>query len=1416
MGFATVAAVVSAVSFVYSIVKAQEARRRQKKMQQEANARADAAKGFQFTVEGETKSIPVVYGRAKIGGARVHHFLSNSYTIAPPSYTTTVSPISFITELKPGGAISVVGNTYRKVANTSDYDTAIRTSTTSSGFYVKFKLNQTSANIRLGATAVDNADLTATYKAAISEERKGFIGQAVMVTIAEADLACDMYATFKSDGTATIKSNTTKASSTDNITYTTADVFEYVVVNGVGVLLKNGIKWFTAQFTVSDLFFAIQFKGFNGELTILETGEVTTYGKIFRNRYRKKDVIGDCYLVMNAEDSYSGSWLNAITIPLAGGVTGQPQRVLDIANQIIPVDSDGTPADLIVLENDEGNEYKGRRWKVPKDGWVIVRGGDSFNEPVKSGSIYLGPKTDFIYIPFKKNGDGSYDTATKPNLAIEFPAPTQGTEDKLANSVRGKKHEYFYIQQAICHAGINDIIAVDVDDRPHSAAELKEGLRLHVYSQGGVADPLMYLVDPSRENAKFTGVSYLTGVFKLDRDDPQYSNTPEVKCYIEGMRVYDIEYANGVYSLSATKTYSNNPARCLLDYLLSKAYGKGLDIEEVDLESFYRAKLICDIIVEQDAILNGRYWKAKNLYTRDIPLYELNVTIDTAKPIRDNIETILEAMGLAELIWSDGKYKLSLNYPLLPEVGHTYQSGDTLQFYHDGKTRILRATQTTTALPTQLNTAAEGASNNVWADDHVVYVTDDDLVLDSETPVTINWADAQTRLNFATVRFLNEAKLFAEDSVSWPKKSSSVPYETAQLAATITANSLSNIVTFSSPVTLPVDTILVVNDKYLGKLSGAATNSVSATLTGLAMMTVTDAVCSHGIGPNLYMHYLIDKDNRVTLEGDFFESSITTYQHAIAKAEQRVRTTRDLVTYGFKLTLDKFEVEPNDFIHIRSEALGIDDLLLTAVEVSPQKGGIIEVSASSFDARMLAWNALDSEQPTYDSPYWSPIGQASGLAIADLPNSNLVTTAYKLSWTPADDNRVSQYLVRYTTDKIEKVSELDTVWTDLGTVAGNSFELPLLTGNFTFTVVSITADGKLAPFVDHENGSAWPMINDDIDSSHVLTDAVGLINNTSVKIEGNTVLKTQVGGYDVTVLTATLFNGVEEVTGDFSYRWSDITDTPVILNSAVSDYAIKFGYRSTESTATATEAELGQNVTNSVLFVDNKQLVISQRAVTSSAVILCEVKNNVTNVIYPGTVVLTDMSDPYIVFLESTGGTSLRNGLGTTQVFPIVYLGNDRITDLTGWQFKYSLFNENGMPGGFPAPERTAGYPVQINGNTAVVGNTFTLNLEVPITVSNGDLIKVFVNADAWYFKVQAAVNSLNVTCYGTIEYPVSVVPGADCFLNNELYICNGSGEDAGKITTSGGSAQLAAAITVDGNDIDRKARINVAVYTPF
>mgnify|MGYP000215067680 FL=1 len=85
------------------------------------------------------------------------------------------------------------------------------------------------------------------------------------------------------------------------------------------------------------------------------------------------------------------------------------------------------------------------------------------------------------------------------------------------------------------------------------------------------------------------------------------------------------------------------------------------------------------------------------------------------------------------------------------------------------------------------------------------------------------------------------------------------------------------------------------------------------------------------------------------------------------------------------------------------------------------------------------------------------------------------TSNYKLTWEPANDNRVTRYVVKYSPTTIANVNST-TTWTDLITTASLSYELPALDGTFTFAVVSLNAMGKPAPFRNYSEGSSWPLL----------------------------------------------------------------------------------------------------------------------------------------------------------------------------------------------------------------------------------------------------------------------------------------------------------------------------------------------------
>ena len=335
----------------------------------------------------------------------------------------------------------------------------------------------------------------------------------------------------------------------------------------------------------------------------------------------------------------------------------------------------------------------------------------------------------------------------------------------------GQKNEFLLVQAALCQDGINRCRYVKVNDKPFDHKEIPDdeddnddGAKvaydniISVNANGGAANPLATANEVSAKNY-FTGAANATMIYKLNRDEPQYQGVPNNTFFVEGRKVRRVS-SNG--TLLSTYVYSNNPAWCLLDYLLGD-FGRNLDPIDVDLISFYRAAQVCQQVVANNLEIGGRVngirpikelgsfsvfpsegdedfiYKAENtgIYynwdagngtfttttvpTRDIPLYECNIALDSEATVRDNIEAIMSTMGQAELIWSSkGQYKLILDYP--------------------------------SSLTQVRNLAVQS-----FDEDSIVRET-----------VTLSYPSAADRYNRVTVRFSNEHEDFKDDSMSWP------------------------------------------------------------------------------------------------------------------------------------------------------------------------------------------------------------------------------------------------------------------------------------------------------------------------------------------------------------------------------------------------------------------------------------------------------------------------------------------------------------------------------------------------------------------------------------------------------------------------------------------------------------------------
>lgn len=162
------------------------------------------------------------------------------------------------------------------------------------------------------------------------------------------------------------------------------------------------------------------------------------------------------------------------------------------------------------------------------------------------------------------------------------------------------------------------------------------------------------------KSRKMPGVAYVAVRFEwkeIKTQDDANSNPfaggiPKITFDIVGKKIFDVrnhtagnlELANDYANL--TKTYSFNPANCLLDYLMNPRYGCGLTKEEINAEAFRIAANKYEETVEYSNTQTGR-------------AMTLNYVVDTNAKLIDNVK-ILVGGCRGFLPYVEGRYKLKV------------------------------------------------------------------------------------------------------------------------------------------------------------------------------------------------------------------------------------------------------------------------------------------------------------------------------------------------------------------------------------------------------------------------------------------------------------------------------------------------------------------------------------------------------------------------------------------------------------------------------------------------------------------------------------------------------------------------------------------------------------------------------------
>ena len=225
----------------------------------------------------------------------------------------------------------------------------------------------------------------------------------------------------------------------------------------------------------------------------------------------------------------------------------------------------------------------------------------------------------------------------------------------------GSDNTYLYVCLILSEGEISDITEILIDDKPVTwSADLADNTQVtvnssdtnfyknseslitvepHFGTDGQSASSLLSTLSNWGSNHKLSGLAYLAIRLKWNQD--VFSGVPKIQAKVQGKKV--VSYNSSL--VAQTASYKTNPAWCLLDYLTNARYGKGLSVNEMDLQTFYDASLICETQVTPYS--GGS----------DINIFDINTALDTSLSIIDNVRELLKGCR-GYLPYTGGKYQL--------------------------------------------------------------------------------------------------------------------------------------------------------------------------------------------------------------------------------------------------------------------------------------------------------------------------------------------------------------------------------------------------------------------------------------------------------------------------------------------------------------------------------------------------------------------------------------------------------------------------------------------------------------------------------------------------------------------------------------------------------------------------------------
>ena len=240
-------------------------------------------------------------------------------------------------------------------------------------------------------------------------------------------------------------------------------------------------------------------------------------------------------------------------------------------------------------------------------------------------------------------------------------------------------NEYLYVAYVLSEGQVNGYTKLLLDDNVVTVGDYSHGVRsfatsgnyanesrLEVQFFDGrddqIASTLLQEAPGWTADHKLSGLAYIACKFrwkKIETNDDANNNpygggVPNLVVTVQGRKIFDATTLGSTGSphdtayASETAVFSNNPVNVLLDYMRNSRYGKGLENDYFDWDSFKTAALLCDQVVNYTDSTSGKAFTA-------------DAVIDTGQSLMDNVKLILTSFrGI--MPYQQGRYVLKIEH----------------------------------------------------------------------------------------------------------------------------------------------------------------------------------------------------------------------------------------------------------------------------------------------------------------------------------------------------------------------------------------------------------------------------------------------------------------------------------------------------------------------------------------------------------------------------------------------------------------------------------------------------------------------------------------------------------------------------------------------------------------------------------